>query len=124
MLDVGSGHGRFALALAPRAASVIAVDPSQRMLSILRRRARESGLTNVRTVVGMWPDAESQVELADVVVCAHVLPLIPDAKRFLNALDRRARRRVFVYLGRDGSFRPPMRSQANAILTWLPRSGG
>ena len=99
VLDVGSGPGRFSLALGPRARSVVAVDPSRRMLSILRRRAKEAGLRNVRTVVGKWPEAAAEVELADVVVCAHVLPLIPDARPFLVALDAAARRRVFLYLG-------------------------
>lgn len=99
VLDVGSGHGRFTLALAPRVRSVVAVDPSKRMLAILRRTAKDAGLTNVRTIVGRWPEAEGDVEPADVVVCAHVLPLIPDVKRFLAALDASARRRVFVYMG-------------------------
>ena len=99
VLDVGSGHGRFTLALAPRVRSAVAVDPSKRMLAILRRSAREAGLANVRTVQGKWPDAAGETEPADVVVCAHVLPLIPDAKTFLAALDTAARRRVFVYLG-------------------------
>jgi SAM-dependent methyltransferase len=99
VLDVGSGHGRFTLALAPRVRSAVALDPSKRMLAILRRAAKEAGARNVRTVVGKWPDAEGEVEAADIVVCAHVLPLIPDAKRFLAALDIRARRRVFVYMG-------------------------
>jgi SAM-dependent methyltransferase len=99
LLDVGSGHGRFTLGLAPRVHSAVAVDPSKRMLSILRRTAKEAGLTNVRTVVGKWPESAEELEPADVVVCAHVLPLIPDAKPFLAALDSSARRRVFVYMG-------------------------
>ncbi len=99
LLDVGSGHGRFSLALAPRVQSVVALDPSKRMLAILRRKAREAGLNNVRTVVGKGPDSAGEAEPADVVLCAHVLPLIPDAKRFLAALDATARQRVFVYMG-------------------------
>jgi SAM-dependent methyltransferase len=97
VLDVGSGPGRFALAVAPRARQVVAVDPSRRMLQILRRRAREAGLTNVRTIVGSWPDVD--VELADVVLCSHVLPLVADVRPFLAKLDGVARRKVFLYLG-------------------------
>jgi SAM-dependent methyltransferase len=99
LLDVGSGPGRFTLALAPRVQSAVALDPSKRMLTILRRRAKEAGLTNVRTVVGGWPEAADRVGSADVVVCAHVLPLIPDAKAFLGRLDTAARGRVLVYMG-------------------------
>jgi SAM-dependent methyltransferase len=97
LLDVGSGPGRFSLALAPRAERVVAVDPSRRMLAILRRRAREAAIANVSTVTGRWEDVE--VERADVVLCAHVLPLIADAGPFLAKLDAAARRRVFVYIG-------------------------
>ena len=99
LLDVGAGHGRFSLALAGRARSVVAVDPSRRMLAILRRSAREAGLGNVRTVLGRWPELGHGVEAADVALCAHVLPLIPDARPFLAALDAVTRRRVFVYMG-------------------------
>jgi SAM-dependent methyltransferase len=101
LLDVGSGTGRFTLALAPRVRTAVAVDPGTRLLAILRRRAREAGLTNVRTVLGSWPEVE--VEEADVVVCSHVLPLIPDARPFLARLDAVARRRVFLYLGTFGA---------------------
>jgi SAM-dependent methyltransferase len=97
VLDVGSGPGRFSLAIAPRAAQVVAVDPSSKMLAILRRRAREAGVANVRTVVGSWQDVD--VEPADVVLCSHVLPLIADVEPFLRKLDAAARHTVLLYIG-------------------------
>jgi SAM-dependent methyltransferase len=97
VLDVGSGPGRFTLAIAPRARSVLAVDPSKRMLAILRRRAREAGLGNIRTVTGMWQDVD--VEPVDVVLCSHVLPLIADVVPFVRKLHGAARRRVLLYVG-------------------------
>lgn len=97
VLDVGAGPGRFSLAIAARAGQVVAVDPSARMLAILRRRARQAGLANVTTVTGTWLDAT--VEPADVVLCAHVLPLIADAVPFVAKLDAMARRRVLLYVG-------------------------
>jgi SAM-dependent methyltransferase len=101
VLDVGSGPGRFSLAIAPRAGRVVAVDPSSKMLAILRRRAREAGITNVRTVVGAWPDVD--VEPADVVLCSHVLPLIADVVPFVCKLDRAARHTVLLYIGAFGA---------------------
>lgn len=97
VLDVGSGPGRFALAIAPRAERVTAVDPSKRMLQLLRKRAKESGIANVRTVLGNWQDVS--VLPADVVLCAHVLPLVADIVPFLQKLDAAARRRVLLYVG-------------------------
>ncbi len=97
VLDVGSGPGRFALAVAPEVRQVTAVDPSKKMMSLLRKRAKEAGIANVRTVTGLWQDVE--VEPADVVLCCHVLPLIPDVVPFVRKLDAAARRRVLLYVG-------------------------
>ncbi len=97
VLDVGAGPGRHALPLARRVAALTAVDASERMLAILRRRARAEGLTNVVCVHGRWPDVD--VDPADVVVSSFVMTLVPDAPGFVRALDRCARRRVFLYLG-------------------------
>lgn len=96
VVDVGAGPGRFALALAPRVAEVIAVDASSGMLQVLDRRARKLRLRNVRTVHGRWEDVD--VEPADVAICSYVLPLIADARRFLAKLDAATRQRAFVYV--------------------------
>lgn len=95
--DVGTGTGRFALALAPRVREVVAVDPSQKMLGHVRRRTRVMGLDNVRLVLGRWQDVAPLT--VDVGICSYVLPSVEDAAGFLAKLDRACRNRVFVYLG-------------------------
>ena len=97
LLDVGSGPGRFSLAIAPRAKHVLAIDPSRRMLELLRRRAREQGITNVRTVHGTWQEVDA--EPADVVLCSHVLTLVADAAPFIRKLHDSARENVLLYVG-------------------------
>jgi SAM-dependent methyltransferase len=97
VLDVGAGAGRFSIALAPRVKEVVAVDPSQAMVKLLRRRAKDAGASNVRAVVSNWEDAD--VAPADVVFSAHVLTLVQDAPRFVRKLDGAARRHAFLYLG-------------------------
>jgi SAM-dependent methyltransferase len=97
VVDVGAGPGRFALNLAPGVRSVLAVDPSEKMLAILRREARRLGIDNVTTVKGPWEEAV--IEPADVVFSSYVLPLVRDAPHFLAKLDRSARRHAFLYLG-------------------------
>ncbi|HUQ63347.1 MAG TPA: class I SAM-dependent methyltransferase [Acidimicrobiales bacterium] len=97
VLDVGAGAGRFSIALAPRAEAVTAVDPSEAMIRILRRRAKEAGASNITAVLGRWEDVE--VAPADVAFSAHVLPLVPDAATFLRKLDSAARRHAFLYTG-------------------------
>ncbi|MGI9118712.1 MAG: class I SAM-dependent methyltransferase [Acidimicrobiales bacterium] len=96
LLDVGTGPGRFALALAPKVALVVAVDPSPVMLSLLRREARRAGIDNITTVEGRWEDVTTGQ--ADVVLCSYVLPLIEDAAGFLAKLDASCRGHGFVYL--------------------------
>ncbi len=101
VLDVGAGTGRFSLALAGDAREVVALDPSAGMLRILTEQARAQEVSNVRTVLGRLEDLDDVS--GDVLLCAHVLPVLPDARSFLARLDRIARRRVFVYLGAGNS---------------------
>jgi SAM-dependent methyltransferase len=97
VLDVGSGPGRFTLALAPRVASVTAVDPSSGMLDICRRQARALGLANVTCVQGRWEEVD--VAPVDVAFSSYVVTLVPDAARFLVKLDAAATERAMLYLG-------------------------
>jgi SAM-dependent methyltransferase len=96
VLDIGAGPGRFTLALAPRVAEVVAVDPSKAMASLLGRAVRQAALDNVSAVVGRWEEVD--VAPADVVLCSYVLPLIDDASAFLAKLDAHCRAHAFVYL--------------------------
>lgn len=96
VLDVGAGPGRFTLALAPRVEQVVAVDSSPVMVDILTKRAKRMKLGNVNAVVGTWPEVE--VAPASVSICSYVLPLIADAKRFLQKLDASTTDRAFVYV--------------------------
>ncbi len=97
VVDVGAGTGRFALALAPKVAEVVAVDPSRGMLDVLRREARRRRLTNVRAVEGRWEDVD--VPPADVAICSYVLPIVAQPVPFLRKLDRTTGRHVLLYLG-------------------------
>ncbi len=99
VVDVGSGPGRFTLALAPHVRRVTAVDLSPVMLELVRRQAREQRLGNVRTVAARWQEAD--VAPADVLICSYVLPLIADADEFLakiEALRKRDHGVAFVYM--------------------------
>lgn len=97
VIDVGAGPGRFSLALAPAVERVVAVDSSPVMIDLVRKGARRLKLSNVEGVVAAWPDAD--VAPAAVSVCSYVLPLVVDARRFLQKLDACTTERAFVYLG-------------------------
>src|SRR2546428_1045106 len=52
VLDVGTGAGRLALALAPLCRAVVGIDREARQIDEAKKRAAAAGLANVRFVVG------------------------------------------------------------------------
>ncbi len=100
-LDVGAGAGRFALPVAMRVREVIALDPSERMLTGLREIAAEHDIGNVRTVLARWPLADPGAAdglRADVVLIAHVGYDVEGIGPFVRALEAAARRRCLAVL--------------------------
>ena len=67
------------------------------MLEAFAASATDVGIEH-REVSGRWPDVASGVDVADVVVCHHVVYNVADLAPFLVALDSRARRRVVIEL--------------------------
>src|SRR5579859_931874 len=97
VLDVGAGSGRFALALAPLAKQVIAVEPNAAMLDYLRQDARTLNLPNISYISTTWQEAPADMQ-ADILVCSHVLYPIRDIKPFLAKLQASTRQSCYIYL--------------------------
>ena len=91
-LDVGAGGGRYALPLALAVREVIALDPSQGMLGVLREGMAEHDIENVRVVEGRWPAAADPSVQADIAFIAHVGYDVEQIGPFLDAMERSARR--------------------------------
>jgi ubiquinone/menaquinone biosynthesis C-methylase UbiE len=87
ILDVGTGTGRAALRLARGGATVTAVDASEQMLAVARRRATEQGV-QVRFQVGDAHTLEFKDRAFDVAVCLRVLMHTPQWRRCLAELCR------------------------------------
>jgi ubiquinone/menaquinone biosynthesis C-methylase UbiE len=101
VLDVGTGTGRAAIALAKRGAIVTGVDASAEMLAVAERRAREAlvhrGLGEGGAVTFMRGDAHALAfpdRSFDAVVCLRVLMHTPDWRASLRELCRVSRGRV------------------------------
>ncbi len=94
-LDVGCGTGALTLRLARLLDSIVGLDISGGMLSILEDDARTQGLSNVSTVKGSWEDDwdARDVPVVDLVVESRAL-LTADLPTALAKLDSHARRRV------------------------------
>lgn len=92
-LDVGTGTGRAAFAMARAGARVTGADASHEMLKVAQTHAAESGLTLafLRGDAHALPCANQSF---DVVVSLRMLMHTPDWRRCLGELCRVARRRV------------------------------
>jgi SAM-dependent methyltransferase len=97
VLDVGAGGGRYALPLALDARAVIAVDPSEGMLQVLREGMAEYGIANIQVVAGRWP-AVAPGLAADIVLIAHLGYDVEDIGPFLEAMEAAARRTCVAVL--------------------------
>lgn len=71
--DVGAGDGNFALFLAQRAGTVIAVDNSDKMLEVGRKEAKKRGIQNVSFRKGDFESLPIDRNSADMVVFSQSL---------------------------------------------------
>jgi ubiquinone/menaquinone biosynthesis C-methylase UbiE len=93
VLDVGTGTGRAAIALARRGARVVAIDASAEMLAVARQRAADSQVpvTFERGDAHALPFADGAFEAA---VALRILMHTPGWKQCLRELCRVSRRNV------------------------------
>ena len=89
VLDVGTGRGRLALVLAPRAGRVVGIDRDEVALTDARREAGAAGLTNVE-FLGLDAEADEYVGLEPDAVVAHLCMSSAIAERAGRALTRGA----------------------------------
>jgi hypothetical protein len=93
-LDVGAGFGALALPLARRLPQVTALEPAPVMTAALYQSAAFAGVSNISVVRAAW--GETTVPPHDLVVCAHVGPLLSAGATFFSGLCGVARRAVIV----------------------------
>ena len=93
VLDVGTGTGRAAIALASRGAIVTGVDASAQMLEVAERRAKEAGI-RVTFAAGDAHGLAFADRSFDAAICLRVLMHTPDWRQSLRELCRVSRDRV------------------------------
>ena len=91
LLEYGAGTGMCSLALAPRCASVLAMDVSPGMLAQLEEKARAAGMVHLKTVLHDLSAAPFEGARFDVILCAMTLHHVEDIdlllKRFHAMLE-------------------------------------
>ena len=87
VLDVGCGTGNAAIAAARRGASVVAVDPSPRLLEVASQRARDAGLelTCKQAEAASLPAPDAAF---DIVLSVFAVIFAPDAEAAARELMR------------------------------------
>lgn len=73
VLDLGCGDGRFALGVAPFAASVDGLDPDEQGIAAARKAAKKAGARNARFAVGAAQRLPYPDRAFDVVILSWTL---------------------------------------------------
>lgn len=88
VFELGCGTGSTALAHAPHAARIDAIDFSARMIGIARARAAASAASNIRFEVSAIEDWPAEPASYDMAMAHSVLHLVRDRPATLAALHR------------------------------------
>jgi len=112
--DVGSGAGAFTVAFAKAVAPngiVYAVDIDQKMLDYVGGKAKEMGLTNVRTVLGEYTDPKLPVTNVDVAFYHRVLHMIEKRQEHVTNTAK--------YLKPDGKIVVIDKNRVDSPNSWM-----
>lgn len=85
--DIGSGSGAFSIPMAKAIAPngiLYAEDIDKDLLAYVADRAKKEGVTNLRTVLGVYDDPKLPVRNVDVAFFHRVLHMIEHRQLFLN----------------------------------------
>lgn len=126
VLDVGCGTGNGALLAAERGASVVGIDPAQRLLNVARARAQASGL-EVKFIVGDAAALPIGDGVADLVISVFGVIFAPDASAAIGEMARvtdTQGRIVFCAWLPGGPISEVMRLRSDAITAATGKPAG
>ena len=87
-LDVATGAGHAALAIAPHVDAVVATDTSQRMLEVTLQEAERRGITNLTTEYADAQDLPFENASFDLVICRTAAHHFSEPPKFLSEAYR------------------------------------
>jgi len=96
LLDIGAGTGAWSVFLAPYAAEITALEPSDAMGGILKKKLETRHIDNIRLVKGNWPDMD--VKPHDYVLASHSMYCNTDFEAFIRKMILSARKTCFLLL--------------------------
>ncbi len=100
VLDIGSGPGTLAIPFAKKVAHVTVVEPAEGMLSVLREKMAEEGVSNIDIVQKRWEDVFVTDDLDppyDVVIASFSLGM-PDIRAAIEKMIEASAPGGHIYL--------------------------
>ena len=88
VIEFGCGTGTTAIHHAPYVQHIDAIDISENMLSIARRKAQEAGIDNITFTRGTLSEFRAEDESFDAVLGLNVIHLLPDRQSALAEVAR------------------------------------
>lgn len=96
LLDIGAGTGAWTVLLAPYAARVTALEPSEGMQAMLTENIARAGLDNVTVLAGRWPYPE--IPPHEYTLCSHAMYGESDLAAFIRAMEAATRKTCFMLM--------------------------
>jgi ubiquinone/menaquinone biosynthesis C-methylase UbiE len=105
-LEIGSGAGFMALALAKRGFTVEALDCSREMIKVAQNNAMQTGLDKkIHSTIGDVHNLAFQNQSFDLIIALGVTPWLYDVRKALNEIARVLVQGGYVVLNADNLFR-------------------
>ena len=87
LLDVGAGTGFFTIPMAESTTNkVYAIDPDQRMLRVIKDKAREKGLTNIMLIQDYIEDLSIESNSVDFAMASLILHEVSSLTKVLSII--------------------------------------
>jgi len=99
VLDIGAGPGTLAIPFARLVAHVTAVEPASGMVSVLKEKMTEHGVSNISVVEKRWEQVEIEADLQppyDVVIASFSLGMA-DIRAALEKMIAASSKYVYLY---------------------------
>ncbi|MDY0374516.1 MAG: class I SAM-dependent methyltransferase [Desulfobacterium sp.] len=84
LLDIGAGTGKWSVLVAPYAAKITALDPSETMQVVLKEKIDAMELTNIDIFTGTWPKDDPGPH--DFILASHSMYGTPDFAAFVQKM--------------------------------------
>lgn len=88
ILEIGTGTGLIALAIASHVESVVAIDTSKGMLELAKQKQAKEKISNINFEMGDANNLAFNDNSKDVVICMNIMHLLPKPETAISEIKR------------------------------------